>query len=92
MFCPVAGWGKQGEQQIHGPVVDGPIGDGRIQPDEHRRHPRDTFKPGVRNCDPGTKPGRTQGLAFQQGLHDPAFRQAKRVRGGFSHRVQGLTL
>jgi len=83
---------EQGEQQIHGPVVDRPIGDRGLQPHEDGRHPGDALQPGVRHRNARAEAGRAQGLALQQGLHDPAFRQVENMRGGLGHRMQGLTL
>jgi hypothetical protein len=39
---------------------------------------------------PEPEPGRAEGLALEQGLHDTGLRQAERLRRGLRHRVQGL--
>lgn len=92
MLSSVARWSKEGEQQIHGTVIDRSIGDGGIQSDEYGRHPINALQSSVRNRNAGAQAGRAQSLALEQGLQNAIFRQSKGLAGGFSHRMQGLTL
>ena len=57
MFSAVARRREQGEQQVHGPVIDCAIGDRGFQPDEDGGDPVNALDPRVRDCDAGPQSG-----------------------------------
>ena len=92
MLGPILGRSEQGEQKIHRAIVDGVIGDRRIQAHEDGRNPIDLLQPGVRHGDARPKAGRAQGFTLQQGFEHASLIHAHGLGRRLSDRVQCLPL
>ena len=70
VLCTLTGRGEKGEQKIDRTIIDGAIGDRRVQTHEDRADARQTLDAGMGNRHARSKTGRAERLAFQQGVQN----------------------
>ncbi len=92
MLGAVARRREQGEHQIDRAIVDGVIGDRRVETDEHRLDAVQTGQARMRHRDARTETGRAQGFTLHEGVKDANFVLAHGLRGRGGEHVQGLPL